>query len=340
MSIEEGSPLDPRELKTKLKARAFELGFHGFGIAPADPLDTHREFLAQWLALGYAGEMNYMSEHQALRSDPQLVLPGAKSVICLLVDYSVLSKQATETKSPESVGVSGKVARYAQVRDYHIVLKKRLRKLSESLQAWLPAARTRPCVDSVPLLERAYAWRAGLGFFGKNSLLLTPGRGSYTLLAELLIDQELPYDAPVEGTCGRCTRCIDACPTDALVSPGVVDATQCISYWTIEKRGDLPPLADLNGWAFGCDICQEVCPYNHGEEPPPALGSDFETPRAAGPHLREAEIQALENDAGFLERFAGTPVMRAGRTQALRNLKRISQSVASHAKNHGIEPKK
>ena len=306
----------PRALRDALEARARQLGFHGFGVAPATPLAEHGEFLAQWLAAGHAAAMDYLGEHQAKRSDPQGLLPGARSVICLLVDYGEGAPPGQEATPLEP---GGRVARYARSRDYHIVLKKRLRKLGATLRELAPGAQVRELVDSAPLLERAYAWRAGLGFFGKNGMLLTPGVGSYTLLSELLTDVELEPDPPGQGTCGRCTRCLDACPTGALERPFEVDARRCISYWTIEHEGPLPPGSDLNGWAFGCDICQEVCPYNLDLEHPPQA-PDFETPRAAGAYLTLAEVAALPDYAAFSSRFAGTPLMRPAREGMQRNL--------------------
>lgn len=347
--------MSPGSIRDRLAAAARRLGFHAFGVAPAVPLAEHREFLAQWLALGYAGEMSYLAEHEAQRSDPTRLLAGAKSVVCVLVDYGEdgtfvpsSGSSAGDGGVAESGGggeadscagvvgdsqagggapspavpdqeIAGKIARYARGRDYHIVLKKRLQKLGEALVELVPGARYRPAVDSLPLLERAYAWRAGLGFFGKNTLLLRPGMGSYTLLGELLTDVELPPDEPGEGTCGRCTRCLDACPTGAFDGPFRLDATKCISYWNIETRGPLPPGADLHGWAFGCDICQEVCPYNHGVEHPP-VGGDFATPRAAGAAVTAADLAPLTDRERFRDRFAGTPLMRAGRDGLRRNL--------------------
>lgn len=315
--------MTPSELRTHLADVAAGLGFHAFGVAPAVPLAEHREFLAQWLVAGHAAQMSYMAEHEAQRGDPQLLLEGAKSVVCLLVDY----RDGADPGPEPAPHAGGKVARYARGRDYHIVVKKRLRKLGQALEVAAPGARWKPCVDSVPLLERAYAWRAGLGFFGKNTLLLRPGTGSYTLLAELLVDVELPPDEPGEGTCGRCTRCLDACPTDAFPAPFQLDAARCISYWSIEHRGPLPEGADLHGWAFGCDICQEVCPYNHGPEAVP-LGEDFDTPRAPGPVVPPA-VGELPDKAAYLARYAGTPLMRAGLEGMRRNLAALAASKAA-----------
>jgi epoxyqueuosine reductase len=314
----------PEGLRDLLANKCQELGFAAFGVAPATSLEKHQEFLEQWLEAGYHGPLEYMKMHLALRAHPERLLEGARSVLCVVADYGAVASPRSEVVPPEA-GPGGKVARFARLRDYHIVLKKRLRKLGNFLVSRVPGSRFRVLVDSAPLLERAYAWRAGLGFFGKNSMLLTPGVGSYTLLGELLTDLELPPDSPMEGTCGHCTRCLDACPTGAIVAPGRVDAARCISCWNIEVRGPLPGQADLAGWAFGCDLCQEICPYNFSPSHVP-LGRDFSTPRAAGAYLEAQEVLALEDQAAFLKRFAGTSLMRARWLGMRRNMQRLVSS--------------
>lgn len=310
--------LDPQDLKEALAARARELGFAAFGVAPALPLGEHQERFDSWLDAGHHGPMDYLERHREVRGDPRALLEGARSVLCLLVDYGGEAPPGPE-EGLEERPPGGRVARYARARDYHIVLRKRLEKLAATLGELAPGARSRPLVDLFPLLERAFAWRAGLGFLARNTMLITPGVGSYTLLCELVTDVELPPDSPREGTCGSCTRCLDACPTGALPEPGVLDAGRCISCWNIEVRGPLPEEARLHGWAFGCDVCQEVCPYNHlGRHP--ALGEDFHTPRAAGAYLGAREVLALRDYPSFRDRFAGTPIMRARRDGLERNL--------------------
>lgn len=323
--------IDPSDLKALLFEEAARLGFHRAGIAPADPLRDHLVHLDEWVAAGHAAGMDYMETSRALREDPATLLPGARSVLCVLVDYREL-----EARHPDPGGAGGKVARYARARDYHIVLRKRLKKLQARLGEWAPEVESRVCVDSAPLLERAYAWRAGLGFLAKNTMLITPGVGSYTLLAELLLTAELPPDEPAEGTCGRCTRCLDACPTDAFPAPGVLDARRCISCWTIEHRGDLPADAALHGWAFGCDICQEVCPYNKEGEALP-VGEDFETPRAAGARLAPAELAPMATREDLEARFAGTPLMRPGLDGLRRNLSRIEEEACNAGAGRDVE---
>lgn len=314
--------MTPDQLKAHLAAAAADLGFARFGVAPAADLPAHQAAFEAWLAAEHDAGMEYMRRHRELRASPARLVPGAQSVVCVLVDYRGVDP--APPGPPGEAGVGGKVARYARVRDYHIVLRKRLKALAARLTAARPGAQVKVCVDSAPLLERAYAWRAGLGFVGKNGMLITPGLGSYTLLGSLVTDVALPPDQPGEGTCGRCTRCLEGCPTGAFPEPGVLDARRCISYWTIEHRGPLPDDAALHGWAFGCDVCQEVCPYNYPEAAPLELGPDFDSPRAVGARFGRDQLAGVEDRDGYRERFAGTPLMRAGVEGMRRNLDQLA----------------
>lgn len=318
MSKASSPALDPDSLKARIVLRACELGFHAVGVAPLEVEAASSEAYQAWVQAGHFGPMDYMARNQELRANPKGLLEGAESAIAVLVDYRSLGDPKAEP--PPSRG--GKIARYARARDYHIVLKKRLTRLGKFVQGLVPESEFRVCVDTAPLLERSLARRAGLGFFGKNTLLIRQKLGSYTLLGFLLTTLKLPPDPPGEGTCGRCTRCLDACPTQAFPEPGVLDARRCISTWTIETRGPLPQEAELSGWAFGCDICQEVCPYNWGGEPS-ALGDDFATPRARGAYLSPEDLSGIHSRQDFLELFAGTPLARSGLEGLRRNLKHL-----------------
>ena len=258
------------DLAERVKGLAGALGFDLVGVAPAEPT-PETESLRSWLARGFAGEMGYIGRRAEERVDPRLVLEGARSVVSLGLVYD-------PGERPEPWPAAFQVARYAGGEDYHDVLLERVRALEAGLEplAGRPV-RTRGYVDTGPVLERAFAARAGLGWIGKNSCLIHPSLGSYLFLAVVLTDLELTADLPIGDHCGSCRACLDACPTDAFPEPYVLDATRCISYTTIEARGPVPEaLREGQGdWGFGCDICQEVCPWNTRERrrvPPDAAG--------------------------------------------------------------------
>lgn len=245
-----------------VKTEARSLGFDLVGICDPSP---PRSFtvLEDWVKDGLHGEMGYMAESLPLRASLESVLPGVQSVIAVGLNYC---------QEPPAGDV--RVARYALGRDYHKVMRRKLKALAGNLEPHVPGARWRPCVDSVPVMEREYANRAGLGWFGKNTCLIDSKRGSWFLIGILLTTAALPTDHPAQGGCGTCTACIDACPTGAIVNrAGVwqVDARRCISYLTIEKRGDFTPEQEemVGDWTFGCDVCQEVCPFNRPRETQP-----------------------------------------------------------------------
>lgn len=257
-----------------VKATARRLGFSFCGISRAEFLDEEAPKLEEWLNRGYQGKMGYLENFFDKRLDPTLLVPGAKSVVSLLYNY--FPKQ-------ELGGSTYKIARYAYGEDYHTVVREKLNTFMDELRSAIGDVNGRAFVDSAPVMERAWAKRSGLGWIGKNSLLLNRDAGSYFFLAELIIDLELNYDGPIKDYCGTCTACMDACPTDAIPEPYVVDGSKCISYFTIELKEEIP--SDVHGkfdnWIFGCDICQEVCPWNrfarpHDEprfEPPEELRS-------------------------------------------------------------------
>lgn len=288
-------------LTRELAERAAAEGLVAFGVAPVAPLERDRARLADWLSRGRQASMTWM-EDVALRTDPGRLLPECRFVVAVGMSYW--------TGAPSARGRGqGRVARYAQGRDYHRVLGKRLRRLA----TWLDersGSRSRGVTDSAPVLERAWARRAGLGWIGKNSNLLTRS-GSWLLLGEVLTTADLrPTGTEVEDLCGSCTACLDACPTEALVDDGVLDAERCISYWTIEHRGPVPPARreGIGDWLFGCDVCQDVCPWN-GKFPRVEPEGAFE-PRDDLAGLDPEAILAMD-EAEFRRRFSGTPLMRA-----------------------------
>ncbi len=271
-----------------IKNKARELGFDACGIARAGLLHGHQERFDHWLDRGFHGSMAYMERHRDKRLDPRELLPGARSVIVVAQNYyptNILQSDDVQAQP----GVSGRghagdpmqddadavqcgqtdryprVSAYAYGQDYHVVIKHKLKALIQTMEKLAPGTQSRGFTDSAPVLERAWAVQAGLGWTGKNACLIIPMRGSFFFLAEVITTLELEPDRPfLKDHCGRCTRCLEACPTKAIIAPGQIDARRCISYQTIENRGPIPQeIREKNpGWMFGCDICQEVCPHN------------------------------------------------------------------------------
>jgi epoxyqueuosine reductase len=248
---------DPHQLRAEVLAFARRLGFDRAGIAPAG-VSAYRQFLREWLDEDRAGEMTWLARRFEQRTDPAAYLPGCRSVICLAVNY-----HTTLPEPDPAMHRPARVARYALGDDYHQPLKDRLYQLADWLRTQVPGTRTRCGVDTVPVLERELAARAGLGWIGKNTCLIDHEIGSWLLLAEVLTTLELPTDQPVLDRCGTCTRCLEACPTRAL-EPYRIDARRCLSYQNIERPGGYEPAlaAQAGDWLFGCDICQDVCPFN------------------------------------------------------------------------------
>jgi epoxyqueuosine reductase len=309
-----GPRKDPGEAKRILEERARAAGFDLVGVARAEPLEEGGERLRVWQEAGMAADMGYMHRPVELLSDPKKLQKSAKSVVSLGVSYY-------PGEHPENTEGGGRIARYAWGRDYHEVIKGRLFRLREDLEEVLGVRiKARGFTDAVPLLERSAAQHAGLGFFGRNSCLINDRVGSYFFIADLILDLELEPDEPGMGTCGRCTRCMDRCPTGAIKAPGVVDARLCISYLTIENRAEIPrdlrPL--VSDWSFGCDVCQEVCPYNK-RKATRSRWPEFSEGAGAGPYLEIEEVLEIRSDEEFERRFAGTPLTRPGRAGLLRN---------------------
>ena len=247
-----------------IKSTASSLGFSFCGISKAEFLKDEAPKLEEWLKRNFQGEMHYLENHFDKRLDPTLLVPGARSVISLVYNYYPKQDLANNSKS----GL--KIAKYAYGEDYHDVIKEKLADFMARIEDEVGQVNGRVFVDSAPVMERAWAQRSGLGWIGKNSLLLNRSMGSFFFLAEIILDLELEYDGPVKDYCGSCTACMDACPTDAIPEPYVVDGSKCISYFTIELKGamdDKQQPSSFDNWIFGCDICQDVCPWNRFARP-------------------------------------------------------------------------
>lgn len=239
-----------------IKNEARRLGFDACGISKATFLEAEAPRLEAWLQNSFHGEMRYMENHFDKRLDPRLLVPGAKSVISLLYNYY---PEAIQNES------SYQISKYAYGEDYHLVIKKKLNEMVDSMQQIMGKFNARVFTDSAPIMERTWAQKSGLGWLGKNSLLINKSKGSFFFLAEIILDMELIYDSPFKSDhCGTCTQCIDACPTEAILPNNTVDGSKCISYFTIELKEEIPTQykESFNDWAFGCDICQDVCPWN------------------------------------------------------------------------------
>lgn len=293
-----------------VKAAALELGFDAVGVARADNADPEGR-LGAWVASGRAAGMGYMTERIEDRQDPRRIVPGAKSVVALAMSYY---DPGYEPAKPLAV------SRYAVSDDYHTVVRKRIRRLRKRLLAIDPDAIIKPTVDTGPVLERAWAERAGIAWIGKSTMAIGKKLGTYTFLATLITTMELEPDAPHTNHCGTCTRCLDACPTDAFVGPYELDASACITYWNVEHRGDLDEAPDLSGWVAGCDVCQEVCPWNKFARP---TGERRFAPRGG---LTNPDVRVFteeSEDEGLAEALRGTALQRTGSASIRRNARRI-----------------
>lgn len=250
---------DLYQLAAEMRSQARTLGFDLVGIAPADP-SRYRDYFCQWLDDGQAGTMEYLAKRFDERTAPSVYLPGAASVICVALNYHVTLEPVPENDRPHH----GRIARYALGQDYHELIKDRLYALADWLRSRAPDAQTRVAVDTAPVMEKELAARAGVGWIGKNSCLIHERIGSWLLLGEVLTTLSLPPDEPATDRCGTCRRCLDACPTGALTAPYQLDARRCISYLTIEHRDPIPDSFKraIGEWLYGCDICQDVCPWN------------------------------------------------------------------------------
>ena len=321
--------LSKSEIAGAISRKALELGFSACGFAPAGSLDEHRPGYQEWLDSGRAGEMGYLERNIDLRFDPRKLVEGAKTVISLAAPYYY----------PLSPHVPGnpRISRYALGNDYHNILKSRGHELLKWIQTEVGPVTGRVFTDSAPILEREWARRAGLGWIGKNGCLIIPKQGSWLFLTELILDLDLspclpsssllssclPSSRLPSSHCGSCTRCIDACPTGALAGDGTMDPRRCISYLTIEHKSAIPEefRGTWNDWIFGCDICQDVCPWN--SKPLHSTIGELE-PRAALASLTRETLEGMDEPA-FHELFKGTPVERTGWSGILRNFDFITK---------------
>lgn len=294
----------------RIKQKAVELGFLACGIAKAQKLEAEEERLQNYLNLNYNGKMAYMSNHFDKRLDPTLLVPGAKSVVVVLLNYFP-AKLQTGKGAPV-------ISKYAYGDDYHLILKDKLQQLYQFIQVEIAPVTGRVFTDSAPVLERAWAVQAGLGWIGKNGLLINQKFGSFFFIGELIIDLELEYDHPYEKEhCGSCNQCLSACPTNAFVSPAVLDARKCISYLTIELHDEIPSefVPKLTKRAFGCDICQDVCPWNRRPEP----SIHFEA-NSFILSVSKDDWLALDSDI-FDDLFKKSAIKRAGFQKLIQNIR-------------------
>ncbi|MBD3276033.1 MAG: tRNA epoxyqueuosine(34) reductase QueG [Candidatus Marinimicrobia bacterium] len=304
---------DPVKLREKIETRAQELGFLEFGAAPADALDEEARHLREFLGLGYHATMGWMARNLERRVDPREVVPGAQSVIMLAYNY--FTGRATEDDS------KAKISNYAWGDNYHDVVTQKVRELEQYIHDCVSGdVNSRSYVDTGPIMEKAWAARAGLGWQGKHTNMIHRKHGSWFFLGAIIVDVALEYDSPIPDYCGSCTQCIEACPTDAIVEPYVLDARKCLSFLTIEYRGDELPereSSEMHGWVFGCDICQAVCPWNHKFEH--QTDDEHFQPRTENIN-RDLEAWLDISEDEFRRRFKKSPVKRAKYRGFLRNV--------------------
>lgn len=303
--------MNKSELTHIVRSLIYQEGFEGVAISRAEYMEPEARRLEEWLNKGKHGEMSYLGNHFDLRTDPTKLVPGAKSVISLMYNYYT----DCEPSDPDAP----KISMYALGRDYHKVIRKKLKRILSQLQEQVGAITGRGFVDSAPVLERDWARRSGLGWVGKNTLLISPKKGSYFFLAELVVDLELDYDLPIKDHCGTCTRCIDACPTEAISPQGyVMDGSKCISYLTIELKSAIPEAfaGKMGNYIYGCDICQQVCPWNRFSSP--HAEPDFEPSPELMSMTQRDWIDITEDVFDHL--FEGSPVKRTKYTGLRRNI--------------------
>ena len=297
-----------------IKKEALRLGFMSVGISKAEFLEEEAPRLERWLKEERHGKMAYMENHFDKRLDPTKLVEGSKSVVSLLLNYYPEQKQRED---------SYKISKYAYGRDYHFVIKDKLKELMQYIRDEIGQVQGRAFTDSAPVLDKAWAERSGLGWRGKNSNLLSKQVGSFFFIAELIIDLELEYDTPVTDHCGSCTACIDACPTDAIVEPYVVDGSKCISYFTIELKDELPMEMKnhFEDWMFGCDICQDVCPWNRFSKP---HREPLFNPHPELLDMSKTQWEEITQET-FQEVFKKSAVKRTKYSGLTRNIEFISQ---------------
>ena len=307
----------------QIKNLAIQAGFDKVGICPLSATRQDAR-LNEWLQRGYQAGMHWFRKHLDKRLDPALLVPGAKSIVSLAINYYPGAPDPFEHPF-------GKISRYARGKDYHLVVKDKLKIMIRAIKSWGASIQARGFVDSAPVLEKFWAVQAGLGWQGKNSLLLTEEFGSWVFLGEIITSLELLPDSPLTSRCGTCAICLDACPTRAIVAPGIIDANKCIAYWTVEHKGEIPSDIgpSLGEWVFGCDICQEVCPWNKN------------CARAAREEkfLTRPAFNALPPDAfesltttEFESIFKESPILRCGQANFARSVRRAKENQAENQK--------
>lgn len=321
VAIEEGEH-SRRELSRLIKEQALAEGFEKVGIVTAQPLDIERRQLTEWLNRGHHGRMEWMTRDPEMRTDPQRLFPGARSIIVVAKNYYTPSQHNSHSGESQT----GKVSRYAWGDDYHDVVGDKLRSLLAWIKQRVPGAEGKVCVDIQPMMDKAWGVKAGLGWIGKHSNLITQEYGSWVFIGELVLDLELEdYEERIPDHCGECTLCIEACPTGAITEPYVVDSTKCISYATIELRDDILPKAiadNLNGWFYGCDTCQDVCPWNRFQQPTEEVRFQ---PREGNDNAPLDKVLEL-TPVTYAARFRGSAMKRAKLSGLHRNARALLQN--------------
>jgi epoxyqueuosine reductase len=314
--------LKTRELARLIRDRALVEGFEKVGIVPAHALDRESEQLGEWLRRGYQGQMKWMARAPEMRTDPRKLFPAARSVIVVAKNYYTPAEHKDDAHT-------GKVSRYAWGDDYHDVVGARLQSLLSWIEESVPGAEGKVCVDIQPVMDKAWAVRAGLGWLGKHTNVITPEYGSWVFIGELLLNLELEYDTEqIEDHCGSCRLCIDACPTGAITEPYVLDSNKCISYATIELRADEIPAEvkeNLDGWLYGCDICQDVCPWNRFEQ---VTNEARFQPRAGNVNPQLSEVLELTPET-YADRFRSSAMKRAKLSGLQRNARTLINRLAN-----------
>lgn len=301
------------DLKRQIRQIALNVGFTEFGVARAVPLEKEKVDLDNWLKEGYNGSMAWMEKNSDWRTDPTSYFPGAKSVISLGLNYYKPHQHSGDI-------TKGKISRYAWGEDYHKIISEKLELMLKDLNSIAPEARFKPCCDTAPIMEKTWAAKAGIGWIGKNTNLITKGSGSWLFLAEIITDLEIEEDSESLDYCGSCTLCLDTCPTDALIDAYKIDSQKCISYLTIEHKGEFTiDTPDLDGWIYGCDICQDVCPWNNFQ-----INTDerrFE-PKATGVEI-DIDFASGISDSEFRDLFKDSPIKRTKSTGLRRNANQL-----------------
>lgn len=302
---------------TRIKQKASDLGFMFCGISKADPLIKEAKYLERWLNENHNGEMKWMENHFDLRVDPTKLFPGAKSIISLALNYFPEETQK-DLEAP-------KISKYAYGKDYHFIIKDKLKQLLDFVQKEIGDVSGRAFVDSAPIMDKVWAKKSGIGWMGKNTNIINPKSGSFFFLGELVVDLELIPDGPIKDYCGTCTKCVDACPTDALNGKFEIDGSKCISYFTIELKDELPQsyANKFENWMFGCDICQDVCPWNRFSKP---TKEQWFHPHNDLLTMKKSEWEEISLDT-FQEVFRKSAVKRTKYSGLKRNLEFLNGKI-------------